>query len=190
MTTVCSAIGKKYGFDAPHAASVAAASSRLFEKLRHYFSFPEHSALLLEAASYLHDIGRFVDTRQHHRHSWYLVSNTQLPGITASEHRIVAALARYHGKTMPRETHAEYAALSQEERLAVLKLSAILRVADALDSRRNGELSDFKPVLRARTLKLVTNASDINSEKYNLKQKGALFEQVFGLELKLENNDL
>ena len=91
---------------------------------------------------------------------------------------------------MPRETHAEYAALSQEERLAVLKLSAILRVADALDSRRNGELSDFKPVLRARTLKLVTNAVDINSEKYNLKQKGALFEQVFGLELKLENNDL
>ena len=190
LATVCSAIGKKYGFDAPHAASVAAASSRLFEKLRHYFSFPEHSALLLEAASYLHDIGRFVDTRQHHRHSWYLVSNTQLPGITASEHRIVAAMARYHGKTMPRETHAEYAALSQEERLAVLKLSAILRVADALDSRRNGELSDFKPVLRARTLKLVTNAVDINSEKYNLKQKGALFEQVFGLELKLENNDL
>lgn len=190
LAAVCGAIGRKYDFDALHAANVAAASSLIFNKLRSFQSFPEHAGLLLEAASYLHDIGRFIDARRHQRHSWYLITHTNLPGLTASEQRIVAAAVRFHGKTLPRESHPEYAALSADEKVAVLKLAAILRVADALDLRSGEKFPEMKVVLRGRTLTLASDAPELNSRRSSLNVKGELFEQVFGLELKLLNGDL
>ena len=190
LAAVCRAIGRRYDFDGCHALNVASASSLIYLKLRPFFSFPEHTGLLLEAASYLHDIGRFVDFRHHHKHSWYLLSNIRLPGLTASEHRIVAAAVRYHGRSLPREAHQEYSSLSADEKVAVLKLAAILRVADALDiTFPEPECGALKLSLRGRVLHLIVDESDLSSMKYSLKVKGGLFEQVFGLELKLQNGE-
>lgn len=190
LAAVCSAVGKKYDFDAEHARCVAAASAKLYAKLHHCFSFPDNSALLLEAAAYLHDIGRFVDIRKHQKHSWYLVANTQLPGISDSEHRVIAAMVRYHGKSMPRENHPEYSALSASEKVAVLKLAAILRVADALDVGHEQDWKSIKCVLRGRIFYIIVEGADIVSKKYALKLKGGLFEQVFGLELKIQDSEI
>lgn len=190
LAAVCGAIGRKYDFDAIHAANVAAASALIFSKLRSFFSFPEHTGLLLEAASYLHDIGRFIEARRHQRHSWYLITHTRLPGLTASEQRIVAAAVRYHGRTMPRESHPEYAALSADEKVAVVKLAAILRVADALDLRCGEELPPVKLSLRGRVLNIFADIPELNARKYIVKGKSELFEQVFGLEIKLQNGDV
>ena len=190
LAAVCASIGRKYDFDEQHARNVAAASALIFNKLRAIQSFPEHSGLLLEAASYLHDIGRFIDARRHQRHSWYLITHTELPGLTASEQRIVAAAVRFHGKTLPRDSHPEYAALSADEKVAVLKLAAVLRVADALDLRTGEAFPGMKVVLRGRTLNLITDSPELNSRRNTLKIKGGLFEQVFGLELKLLNGEL
>ena len=141
-------------------------------------------------AAYLHDIGRFIDARRHQRHSWYLITHTKLPGLTASEQRIVAAAVRYHGKTLPRESHPEYASLSADEKVAVLKLAAILRVADALDLRSEEKLPEIKIVLRGRVLNIIADVPEFNSRRCDLKLKGGLFEHVFGLELKLLNGEL
>ncbi len=190
LAAVCGAIGRKYDFDEEHAANVASASALFFSKLRPYFSFPEHSGLLLEAASYLHDIGRFIGPRHHQRHSWYLITHTKLPGLTASEQRIVAATVRYHGRTMPRESHPEYAALAADEKVAVLKLAAILRVADALDLRCGNEPAAKKLLLRGRVLYLNTDIPEMNRRRYVLKGKSELFQHVFGLEIKIQNGDI
>lgn len=190
LAAVCASIGHKYDFDALHAANVATISALILNKLRAFQSFPEHAGLLLEAASYLHDIGRFIDARRHHRHSWYLITHTKLPGLTASEQRIVAAAVRFHGKTLPRDSHPEYAALSADEKVAVLKLAAILRVADALDLRSGDKFPEMKVVLRGRTLNLISDSPELNARRCSLKVKGELFEQVFGLELKLVNGEL
>ena len=190
LAAVCASIGRKYDFDAVHAVNVAAVCSMIFNKLRPFHSFPEHTGLLLEAAAYLHDIGRFIDARRHQRHSWYLITHTKLPGLTASEQRIVAAAVRYHGKTLPRESHPEYASLSADEKVAVLKLAAILRVADALDLRSEEKLPEIKIVLRGRVLNIIADVPEFNSRRCDLKLKGGLFEHVFGLELKLLNGEL
>ena len=190
LAAVCAAIGRKYDFDISHAENVAVISCLLFNKLRSFFSFPAHSGLMLEAAGFLHDIGRFIDARRHHRHSWYLIANTRLPGLTASEQRIVAAAVRYHGRTLPRENHPEYSALSADEKVAVLKLAAILRVADALDLHTGGDSSRVKFILRGRVLKLVTDLPENSRCKFVLREKCGLFEQVFGLELQLQFGEL
>ena len=190
LASVCGAIGKRYDFDREHAKSVAGYCGVLYSKLRHYYSLPEKSSLLLEAAAYLHDIGRFVDARHHQKHSWYLISNTQLPGVSKSEHRIIAAVSRYHGKSVPRENHPEYSALSADEKVAVLKLAAILRLADALDNRAEGAHMEIKPVIRGKVLRILTDSEISGARRYDVKLKGELFEQVFGLEIKVLENEL
>ena len=138
----------------------------------------------------MHDIGRFVDARHHQKHSWYLISNTQLPGVSKSEHRIIAAVSRYHGKSVPRENHPEYSALSADEKVAVLKLAAILRLADALDNRAEGVRMEIKPVIRGKVLRILTDSEISGARRYDVKLKGELFEQVFGLEIKVLENEL
>ncbi|MBS1368712.1 MAG: HD domain-containing protein [Lentisphaeria bacterium] len=187
LVAICGAIGHKYGYDPQHAAHVAGISLALYEKLRRNFEFTPRAVVLLEVAAFLHDIGRFVDTRQHNRHSGYLISNLQLPGVTDAELRVIAAVARYHRKSAPKESHPEYMQLSAEDKVTVLKLAAILRVADALDCTRQGRFSRMKLMQRGHTLVIqVPDSGNYRQERLYLELKGGMFNEVFGLELKIE----
>ena len=187
LISVCRTIGKKYGCDAAHAQTVALLAGNIYRKLKNNYSFPERSELLLAAAGFLHDIGRFVDVRRHNRHSAYLISNMQLPGLSLDEREIVALVARYHRKSPPRESHAEFMALSAQAKVAVTKLAAILRVADSLDSGHDGKFADAKITRDGSTL-IFSAGSDgnVEGERFSLETKGELFTQVFGLKLKVE----
>ena len=85
LRSICRAIGYKFGFDARHAETVSQTAEAILKELEKEFRFPPRSSMLLETAVLLHDIGRFVDTRDHNLHSAYLISATQLPGILTGE---------------------------------------------------------------------------------------------------------
>ena len=191
LIAICDAIGCKYGYDPGHGRQVSQICIKLFKKLKRSFDFAPRSELLLEAAARLHDIGRFVDTRQHHKHSHYLISNTQLPGISEEELRIIATVSRYHRKSEPKTSHLEYTMLSAEDKVTVLKLAAILRVADALDCSRRGRFDKVKLVQRGHVLSaVVPESGDFRTERLYLEMKGGLFTQVFGLDVKIEEAPL
>ncbi|MDD3155827.1 MAG: HD domain-containing protein, partial [Victivallaceae bacterium] len=177
-------LGRKYGYDARHAETVRRIALQLAEKLGKYYRIPARWQLLLSVAALLHDIGRFVDTRKHHRHSYYLVSNSQLPGITAAEQRVIAAVTRYHRQNEPRDSHPEYMVLNDEEKVAVLKLSAILRVADALDQAHSGRFVDMKLAIHGNELIVrLADPPDLEYESIQLQRKGGMFKNVFGLDI-------
>ncbi len=190
LVAVCHAIGRKYAFDADHAGEVAHLAGMLLAKLKREFDFEVGAGLLLEAAAVLHDIGRFVDTRQHHKHSGYLIANMQLPGVSAASQRVIAAAARYHRGSGPKASHSEYTALPDRDKVTVLKLAAILRVADALDCARSRRFHRMKLVRRGNQLIIRSGAADLRSEQFYLARKSGLFTQVFGLELKIEEDVL
>ena len=185
FAAICGAIGRKYGFDARHAAEVARISALFLDKLKRDYDFTPRAAILLDAAARLHDIGRFVDVRRHHRHSAYLIANQQLPGVTAAERRIIAAVARYHRREVPDEGDAEYAALPADDKVTVLKLAAILRVADALDFPRSGRAHALRLSRHGQILSLSLPGGDLAAERAGIRNKGGLFTEVFGLELRL-----
>ena len=191
LIAICDAVGNKYGYDPVHARQVSETCLLFFNKLRRYFDFAPRSRLLLEAAARLHDIGRFVDTRSHHKHSGYLIANMQLPGISPDELRVIAAVSRYHRKSGPKADHIEYMSLSAENKVTVLKLASILRVADALDCSRRRRFRKMKLVLRGHVLAIqVADSGDFRLERLYLNQKGNLFSEVFGLDLKIEEAPL
>ena len=189
LRSVCFALGHKFGFDAGHARTVSSTAAMLLEELKKSFNFPERSEMLLETAALLHDIGRFVDTRDHNLHSAYLISATQLPGLKSEEHSITAMIAGAHRGDVERAMlRSGSRTLLPEHRVLVLKLAAILRVADALDCARKGRFSNMIIHRRGVVLELRGSGRDFHSEIRELEQKGELFSQVFGIKVRIVEN--
>jgi exopolyphosphatase/guanosine-5'-triphosphate,3'-diphosphate pyrophosphatase len=174
-------IGRHYHFDRKHAEGVAACACAIFRAMQ-----PEHKMLLryetlLTVAALLHDIGSYVSNRNHHKHSQYLIENSDIFGLSKQDLMIVALTARYHRRALPKATHMAYTALSRINRLRVSKLAAILRVADALDRGHPQRVRNPQIERLADRLQIgVSNLRDCAVEQVTLQEKTNLFEQVYG----------
>jgi exopolyphosphatase / guanosine-5'-triphosphate,3'-diphosphate pyrophosphatase len=174
-------LGRKYHFDEPHALHVAHLALKLFDDLKVEHGLDRHARLLLEVASILHDIGRYVRTSGHQKHSQYIVLNSEIFGLHRDDLTIVANIARYHRKSLPSSAHMTFTSLPREDRIIVLKLSALLRVADALDRGHSQRVADFTIEKREDTVILHSPGfHDLTLEKMGLADKANLFEEVFG----------
>ncbi|MEI6147763.1 MAG: HD domain-containing protein [bacterium] len=179
-----SALGRKYHFDEKHGVHVADLSLKLFRALRSEHGLGPHAEILLRTAAILHDIGAFVSNNSHHKHSMYLILNSELFGLTRKDNTMVALLARYHRRSVPRLTHPEYAALDRDSRVAVAKLAAILRVADAMDRSHLQHIRDIECSREDRRFVVtVPDVEDVTLERLAIKEKGSLFESIFGLQV-------
>ncbi|HEY0370622.1 MAG TPA: Ppx/GppA family phosphatase, partial [Thermoanaerobaculia bacterium] len=97
---------------------------------------------LLESAALLHEVGLHVAFQGHHKHSYYLISHAGLRGFTTDQVAVMANVARYYRKAAPSDEDDNFAQLSDSQKDVVRKLSAILRVADALDRGRRRAVRD------------------------------------------------
>jgi exopolyphosphatase / guanosine-5'-triphosphate,3'-diphosphate pyrophosphatase len=182
------ALGKKYAFDEKHSQQVTELSIRLFHELQPEHRLEKRFELLLKIAALLHEIGMFIGDRSHHKHSMYIIMNSDLFGLTRKDIALIALVARYHRRATPRPYHEEYTTLDRDSRIAVAKMAAILRVADALDR-------DHMQQKRALTFSRepgqfvisISDAVDLTLERLALKEKGNLFEEVFGMKAVVRN---
>ncbi len=183
------AIAAKYSVDLAHARNVAAYSVRLFDELRAEHGLEPRHRLLLQAAAILHEVGRFVSNRSHHKHSYYLLANSEVFGLTRDEINQVAHIARYHRRSEPKSSHAEYMRLPREQRIVVSKLTALLRVADALDRSHAQQAGQFTTRLEGREMTLlIKGAVDLTAERRSIANKGRLFEDIYGMKIHLEES--
>jgi exopolyphosphatase / guanosine-5'-triphosphate,3'-diphosphate pyrophosphatase len=185
-TTLSAAVtlGRRYRFDERHARHVRFLSLSLFDQLMGVHGLDEGARRRLSAAALLHDVGQFVAYRRHHKHSWYLLSHSELPGLTTEEMRIVALLARYHRRSEPKDDHDGYRDLDDPARLEVRKLAAILRVADALDREHQGHVQGVTVTEADGAIGLLLDTvGDTSFEKWALEKKAPLFEKVYGRKL-------
>jgi len=116
----------------------------------------------------------------------YLIQNSELFGLSKQALKFVSLIARYHRRASPKPSHTGYASLNREGRVAVSKLSAILRVAVALDeshSQRVKEVSCRRE--KNRLVVLLKNLDDISLEQLALNRTSSLFEEIFGLQVLL-----
>jgi exopolyphosphatase/guanosine-5'-triphosphate,3'-diphosphate pyrophosphatase len=176
------ALAKRFRYDEAHAAHVKTLSLELFDALKKEHGLGKHERMLLEVAAILHDIGTFLRTSGHHRHSEYLIANSEIFGLNREDINIVSNVARYHRKTPPLSTHVNYIGLPRESRIVVLKLAAILRVSDALDRSHSGRVRDISfERTEDRFIIRPSQSLDFSLEKLSLAEKGDMFEDVFGL---------
>jgi exopolyphosphatase/guanosine-5'-triphosphate,3'-diphosphate pyrophosphatase len=178
---IARATGRKYQHDDAHAEQVAKLSLQLFDLLQEEHGCTQRHRLILEVAALLHDIGIFVSAHSHHLHTMYLVRNTEFAGLSSEEIELIAVIARYHRKTIPRASHPEYSALPHEDRLVVSKLAAILRVADVLGRVHDRNLSKIRFELSETSLVCIpAHRVATSAEQVALAEKGDLFELMYG----------
>jgi len=181
------AVAARFKDDEVHAAHVAGLALQLFDDLAevHRFEPAERDALF--AAALLHDVGRAISPSSHHKHSAYIVRNAGLPGWRPEEVELVAALVRYHRKSLPKMTHPEWATASPETRRRIEGLGGLLRLADALDRRRLGLVTSVRASLASGRVALRVQAQqDVTLELEAATFKADLFERAFGMPVALE----
>lgn len=137
-----------YKVQPEHAHKVADLAADLFAGLRNLHGLPRSYGAILEAAAYLHDIGHYVTDTGHHKHSHYLVMNSELPGFTSDERALIAALCRYHRKTLPALRHGLFEMLDPQARRAVVLLTPLLRLADNLDRSHEQKAQSLRVEVR------------------------------------------
>ncbi|MBI2839202.1 MAG: Ppx/GppA family phosphatase [Acidobacteria bacterium] len=178
-------LGRRYQFDEGHALRVAQNAAFLFERLQPIHRLESRLVTILETASVLHDIGFYVNGRQHHKHSYYLIVHSNIPGLSPREKAIVANIARYHRKSPPKTAHATLATLDRSDRETVRKLAAILRIADALDRDHAGTVVPAAVQIEGSVVTLrVRVHGDLTLGQWAIGRKSGLFKDTFGYEVK------
>jgi exopolyphosphatase/guanosine-5'-triphosphate,3'-diphosphate pyrophosphatase len=180
---------KKYQTNLEHSERVAEFALSLFDQTQgqiHHWGADE--CQLLWAAAILHNCGHYISHSAHHKHSYYLIRNGELLGYNETEIEIIANIARYHRKSPPKKKHDSYRnLLHKEHRQMVNQLSAILRLAVALDRRQIGAISHIQCeyFLNFKEFKMFIFPSMINDEcaleMWSLDYKKGIFEEEFGL---------
>lgn len=181
------ALAHRYGADLGHAKLTAELALRLFDVLKADHGLGPRQRLLLQVAALTHEIGGFINASAHHKHSYYIISNTELFGLTRAETQIVAHVARYHRRSPPKLSHWDYMALPREQRVVINKLAAILRIADALARGvvRRAEQVDFHHE-GDELLITIRGGDDFLLQRRSIASKSDMFEDVYGMKVRLE----
>jgi exopolyphosphatase/guanosine-5'-triphosphate,3'-diphosphate pyrophosphatase len=128
--------------DPDHSAHVARLALDLFDATADRHGLGDDSREVLQAAALLANVGLFVSHSSHHKHSYYVIRNSeQLTGFTDREIELIAQVARYHRKSAPRKKHVEFQALAKDDQRRVRVLAGILRVAVGLDRNHGGRVA-------------------------------------------------
>jgi exopolyphosphatase/guanosine-5'-triphosphate,3'-diphosphate pyrophosphatase len=123
----------------------------------------------------------FIRSSGHHRHGQYIVANSEIFGLKKEELDIIGNVIRYHRDSPPSHADIEYLALQREERILVLKMASLLRVADALDRGHSQRIKNINVEKKTETLVISTGESfDLSLEEIGMRDKADLFEEVFG----------
>jgi exopolyphosphatase/guanosine-5'-triphosphate,3'-diphosphate pyrophosphatase len=187
LTSAAVALGRRYLFDERHGVHVAQLATSLFEQLSGLHGLGPNDHLVLRAAAVLHDVGLFISYKRHHKHSLYILLQSDLPGLSEVDMRVVANVARYHRKRGPKPHHVDYMSLPPADRMRVNQLAGILRLADALDRQHLGKVSDLTASVRGLELVLEpVGEGDLLLERWAVTHKQSVFEETFGLRVRVE----
>lgn len=174
-------IGEKYKFDKKHAVNVTNNALKFFDETQEIHGLEARDRLLLQIAGILHDIGKYISLKQHYKHSYYILKSSDILGLSTEENRIIAYIARYHSyKSISLDTNLK---LNKTAHMKVLKLTALLRLADSLDRSHNQPVTHFSVSHEdAQLIISIEGFNNLDFEMWSLKAKSDLFEKIFGIQ--------
>lgn len=175
-------VATRFGAQVAHARRVANFGQILFTRIQPLHQLALSFGRLLEAACYFSETGHYINDSGHHKHAYYIAANVDLSGFTNREREFIAVLCRYHRKAMPSLAHAEYQALTAEDRRPLLLLIPILRLADNLarnPDQEEVELTDCDIQAARVSLKLKSKREPDLAE-WAASRVSDVFEEVYG----------
>jgi exopolyphosphatase / guanosine-5'-triphosphate,3'-diphosphate pyrophosphatase len=177
-------LAKKCRVNRRHARQVTATALFLLDALQDLHKLDPQAKLLLHCAALLHESGGFISDIAHHKHSQYIIMHSDIFGLSQSDIRLVALIARYHRNSTPKPTHTIYRDLDTQQQMRISKIASLLRIADALDRSHSSRAENIIIKIAPGILNIhLTDVSDATVERIAMKSKGDLFQNIFGKEI-------
>ena len=179
---------KHYGVDLKKATPHSEQAGQIFDQLERVHELPEEYRLWLRAAAMMQGVGKYMNHQGRHRHTQYIIANSEIFGFSPPQRAIVGAIARYLGKTRPDPLDRIMRTVALEEHGNVTKAVILLRLAQTLNEDRSNS------AVRVRTrvypkrviMELVPQRGNGELELWSLKKEAAYFREVFRRELFVE----
>ena len=177
-------MSRRFGVQTDHGRKVADIASLLFTALQPLHELPPAAGKILEASAHLHDVGHWISSVGHHKHSFYVVANADMPGFTQRERLLIASLCRYHRKAMPNPEHSPFQSLQPDDRRVLLQLIPLLRLADNLDRAHDQRVKSVECRLRDGEVSLVIHArGDADLEQWGAERAAETFREIYHRQL-------
>ena len=183
-------VARHYQANLPFAQRIRDFTMLLFQRLKPVHRLPAEYADWLQAAAMLHEIGAYINRSGRRRHTHYIIANSELFGYTPIQRRVIAAIARYVGNSLPAEADPVMQLIPRADRSQVPKAVALLRLARALDQSRCGSVREISVSLKQAGpihFKLTPATDDgVELELWAIEHERSYFESVFGRDLLAE----
>lgn len=174
-------------YEQGHTHQVTRLALKLFDDLQSLHKLDEQERFWLECGALLHDIGWIEGQKGHHKTALRIILDSPLLPFNGRERQIIGSIARYHRRAAPKKKHVPYGELGPDDRDVVRILSAILRVADSLDVWHEDRVKDVSAkVLPDEIVVHCKAAKPLDEERDQVRNKGALFEEVFKRKLEVQ----
>lgn len=176
------AVAGRYDYNAPHAEFVEKYSLKLFDKTKKIHGLGRRARLYLQVAAILHDVGKYINITSHYIHSYEIVKSAEIVGLDMHETELIAYITKYHSSIVPNSREESFYQLPLEDRLMIAKLTAILRISEALDKGHIKKFDDIDVKIKDNTLIIgISTLSNTKIEEWSFNNKKAYFEEVFGM---------
>jgi exopolyphosphatase/guanosine-5'-triphosphate,3'-diphosphate pyrophosphatase len=175
-----------YRVEMKHALQVRASAMHLFTALKSVHRLPGEYREWLSAAAMLYEVGDYVNRSGRHRHAYYIISNSEILGYTPQQRRVIAAIARYLGKSRPTLGDGPMKVLAPADRECVRKASLLLRLARALNLARSGAVKTTRVRVRNQAVHLTLvpkRRMTGDLELWAIEKERSYFRELFGREL-------
>lgn len=193
-------LAQRYNVYNEHAMFVTKISLAIFDALSSFHNLGNNEREFLEYAAILHDIGYWISHDQHHKHSYYIITHSDLPGFTNDEADIIGTIARYHRKSHPKSKHSEYSSFNHRTKYIINVLAGILRIAEGVDRRQKQNVKDIsvnfpdnqeemnilqidkKPIIELNLIPIKTKKA-IDIEIWGAKRRTELLEEILEINI-------
>lgn len=175
-----------YHVDRKHAIDVRESAMMLFTALRSVHRLPPEYREWLSAAAMLYEVGDYVNRNGHHRHTYYIISNSEILGYTPQQRRVIGAIARYLGKSRPSAEEVPMKTIESDDRPNVQKAIVLLRLARALNLGRSRAVEKARISVRSAEVRITLaprRRMGVDLELWAIEKDSGYFREVFGREL-------
>ena len=178
-------LARHYAIDFRFANRIRDYTLDLFQQLRAVHQLPSEYSEFLAAAAMLHEVGSFVNRTGRHRHTYYIIANSEMFGFNTHQRRVIAAITRYVGNSRPAADARAMRELSAAERDQVQRAVLLLRLARALDQGRQGRVGEFRSRVHQNEVRIALRGKKDGAdlELWALEKERPYFREVFGREL-------
>jgi exopolyphosphatase/guanosine-5'-triphosphate,3'-diphosphate pyrophosphatase len=176
----------KCDYEKQHSEHVTSLALNLFDELKPLHKLTNADRFILNCAAILHDIGWIDGQKGHHKTAMKIILESQRLPFSDEQQRMIALIARYHRKALPKDSHPLFSQLSDKNKQKIRILAGILRIADGLDRTHTSVVRTIKCDLSGKDIIIKYKSSGPSDyETMAAYKKSDLLEQALDKDIRL-----